>query len=1115
MSIPTKYAEHCLDNLTQGLVKNLIAQVDARRILQETNETPDNFPIFDPALTEKTTYIAYYLISCGCSILENRDSSKDLGIETLEKAGKILSDSYSFNQNELENQKFNLLIAGMSLYAAKQYSRAFIVLKGVDSDFVVGQIIISFIKKDFNALINFTNKTFFSTVSEQIDILGFDEWVISHEIARCFLIIIDYIYAGNEEDFVLVNDILEKLLCLSSNDKLTLYWLIIRLLKIILATFHDASLWPTLLPLFPEKVITSKYIRLLSSFKSPVIELWPSQKASLPFAVGDNNGAVVNLRTSGGKTRVAEIAILEVLSRYNTSKILYLAPFRSLAFEIEQSLNKTFAPLGVTVSQLYGGSTANVTDLELIKQSQIIIATPEKAKAIIRSGMGIEEQIKLIVIDEGHLLGAEERYIRNEMFITHIKEYALRNEIRVLLLSAVLPNADDLAKWIAGDSALVAKSDWKPSLERLGFLLWDGTRVKLQWKSEGEPYNPNFIQKAPLGFGGRRNPFPNNKNEAVAATAVRLAQNGTVMIYSARATSINGLAESVLLALGEDPEDFQWDTFIWAVFESVCAEELNEKDIILLAARKGVICHCDRLPPLVRIAMERLMRSKPPLIIIASSTLAQGVNVGISAIIVSTPYYSKEYISSRDFWNICGRAGRAFSDTEGKILYSIDTSIKENVREQWQVDKDYKLGLSYFDNNKMERVESGLRILLKLIFNIAKKTHTDFNMLVEAIANDFNETKIPNEFLNDLDLSELNSLFDYIDDELLAMHEDFAADDLNLSWVEDVFNKSLMVIQVEAKEKEHYLKLLLARTNALLNRVKSKADRKRIVASGITFAVSKSILNNIDLFRNLAMQFIQQLVDKCNEVEALDKMIRELEIWSNQNADDLIQIMPSQSVLDNVRQKWISGVSLSEIRIAGREVDNITKNYYGFTLPWIIHAISQMFDSESEKEIVQVYSNIAMFIELGLPNETASNIYMAGIHSRITALELSKFDVFQGKTITEVKKILLDFSPHTTYLSKDAQVWIDLLLKTFKAQKPKKISFPNFTWERKSLPQKLYLREQNGLYYLVSCDGYFQEQVDSSEDLPFADIANIHGLFFALNQGEWQLQSYNPFIQIK
>lgn len=637
----------------------------------------------------------------------------------------------------------------------------------------------------------------FTQSPEHLNLRDFDEWVISHEIARCFLLVMDFIHTGNQENFTAIKGILEKLLAISSESALTLYWLVIRLLRIIFSTFQGSSLWSTLPPYLPAKYITEKYIRLLSGFRSPVTEMWPSQTAALPLAIGDNSGAVINLRTSGGKTRIAEIAILKTLSTHILSKVLYLAPFRSLAFEIEQSLSNTFGPLGITVSQLYGGSTANVTDFELINESQVIIATPEKAKALIRCGSGLEKEIKLIVVDEGHLLGVEERHIKNEIFLTHIKEFAYRNQIRMLLLSAVLPNADDLAQWITSDSDLVAKSEWKPALERLGLLLWNGNRVRLEWKSEGEPFNPNFIQKGPLGFGRRRNHFPNNKNEAVAATAVRLAQNGTVMIYSARANSINGLAESVLLALGEHPVDYQWDNSLWNVFESVCSEELGNDDIVLTAARKGVICHNNRLPTLVRIAIERLMRSKAPRVIIASSTLGQGVNVGISTVIVSTPYYSEKAISNRDFWNICGRAGRAFSDVEGKILYAIDTT-----RAPWQVNNDRRLARNYFDNLQMEEVRSGLLAALKAICRNANRTGIDFTLLVETIANDLIEVNIRDDFSK-----WLNRIFDFIDDGLLAMHEDFSTDDADINWIDDVFRNSLALIQAESENEESYLAL--------------------------------------------------------------------------------------------------------------------------------------------------------------------------------------------------------------------------------------------------------------------------------------------------------------------
>lgn len=192
------------------------------------------------------------------------------------------------------------------------------------------------------------------------------------------------------------------ILLVAVDSNLISFWLIIRLLRIILSTYFKASLWSVLPPLSSSQYTTKNYIQLLSGFVPPVTELWPSQVAAIPLAVGENDGGIINLRTSGGKTRVAEIAIINTLSSNSMSKVLYLAPFRSLAFEVEQSLSKVFNPLGITVSQLYGGSTANLTDFELINESQVVIATPEKAKALIRCGSGLETKIKLGLYFERH-----------------------------------------------------------------------------------------------------------------------------------------------------------------------------------------------------------------------------------------------------------------------------------------------------------------------------------------------------------------------------------------------------------------------------------------------------------------------------------------------------------------------------------------------------------------------------------------------------------------------------------------------------------------------------------------------------------------------------------------
>jgi len=139
MSIPIDIAHETAMRLLSGRGRNIAAQNYARQILLEVEEIGSNYPNFDLHLTEKATHLAYTLIACGCSIVEDRmlksvrDDAEE-GMQFLEKAGKLLSDVFRHNRLE-PNRDYNLLISGMCLFAAKQYSRAFITLKDVNPEF--------------------------------------------------------------------------------------------------------------------------------------------------------------------------------------------------------------------------------------------------------------------------------------------------------------------------------------------------------------------------------------------------------------------------------------------------------------------------------------------------------------------------------------------------------------------------------------------------------------------------------------------------------------------------------------------------------------------------------------------------------------------------------------------------------------------------------------------------------------------------------------------------------------------------------------------------------------------------------------------------------------------
>ena len=171
----------------------------------------------------------------------------------------------------------------------------------------------------------------------------------------------------------------------------------------------------------PRDSLIDDYIRAGLRHHPPVIELWPSQVQALPtIADAARPDFCLKMPTSSGKTRIAELTILRFLhdqAADPTTKCIYLAPFRSLAVEVEQTLRRSIGRLGVDVSQIYGGFEITPADVVFLNQYRVLIATPEKFDALLRFVPELADQIRLVIVDEGHIVDPNLRGLRFEFFV--------------------------------------------------------------------------------------------------------------------------------------------------------------------------------------------------------------------------------------------------------------------------------------------------------------------------------------------------------------------------------------------------------------------------------------------------------------------------------------------------------------------------------------------------------------------------------------------------------------------------------------------------------------------------------------------------------------------------
>jgi DEAD/DEAH box helicase len=1104
--IPLTQARALVADLGSAQISTLFAQAHARHVLHEVDEAAENFPAFDIDLNDKVTVAAYALLAAGCSIIEQAERQE--GTAAVERAASLIHYAHGPSATQSKESSFHVLVAGMAFYAAGQYSRAFVTIRAIEAQTPATRVIAAFLRKDIAQLVKELNAVLLHAPVLD-DKLKLDEWAITVAISRAVAISLEFVHTGSDGALAELKRQLADAAIVAKTGAHPAWWWITRLLHLMMVDLHGASPWNILPPYFePGSEDLARYVRLLAFARHPVTELWSSQRAALPLALDqENRGAVINLRTSAGKTRVAELAILQTLLADPTARIFYLAPFRSLALEVEHTLSATFTWLGYGVSHLYGGSRVSAVDTELAAEATITIATPEKARALFRAGPELFANVKLVIIDEGHLIGKPDRFVRNELFVDHIRALARTTGARLLLLSAVLPNPQELAEWITGDKGAVAISQWKPSGERFGFLRWNGSRVRIDWQGQVASFNPSFVEAKPLGFSRRRDPFPNDKSEAVAATAVRLSAIGPVMIFTARAISVPTLAKAVLLALGENPTAHPWPNHEWKVFEAVCQEELEPDALELRAARAGVVCHSNRLTTQVRLAVEHLMRAKPPRVIVATTTLAQGVNVGISSVIVASPYISQETIGKRDFWNICGRAGRAFVDGEGKILYAIDDN-----RKRWQIQKDEALARGYFDASTGDRVESGVLFVVQELRRFAAQAGVSFDLLLEIAANnDFSSLGIGAKAAEEI--------CDLVDDELLALHADSLANargDESVKWVEDVFRDSLAVLQARAVGAEtspdDVIAFLKARVDSVLARVPASI-RKAVVSSGLPLSIALKARDHLDTFRSIADAFIDAQPDSA----ALAIAVREIEAWVRVHAISVVRDMPSAANLDAIRDTWLAGVGLKGLRESLAKATAATTELYGYQLPWIVHAASQQLRASFEEARADALATIALLVELGVPTDLAARIFLAGVRSRSAATELSALKVELGLGIRDIARTLrtADVVKQLRPLVKETTAqWLDLMVEDWSRQRPAPPpDIQAFAMEGLDGPELLHVRRLGDRIFLTTVDGRRRVAVKSTEELPFAAVANDPRVAFAHSNGAWRMVVRDPRIE--
>lgn len=447
---------------------------------------------------------------------------------------------------------------------------------------------------------------------------------------------------------------------------------------------------------------------LINSNVFPLWELFPSQMTAISSGILSDANEVYSLQmpTSAGKTSLCEILIYhEVKGR--RKKVLFLVPFRALAAEIKEGVSKRLESAGVTVLASHGGNIPTRSESATAESADVLIITPEKFMALAQNTPNLGNSFDTIICDEGHLIDDSSRGLQYELLLTKLKSAEDRPR-KMVFISAILPNVDEIHEWLGGSPDKLAKSNYKPVETDFAFITSQGPDIwQLEFNTIYERPRSYFLRSFLIKDDFRYLNTTTNRKKLIGGrdsyttlacvAALKARRNGPVALFTTQKgkNGVAGLAKKMLelcsLRVAITDNSPALSEALPNLMEYISFQFGNDYSLSQLL-RYGIGFHHGNLPQEIRREMEVAIQKGVINILICTSTLAEGVNLPIRTLVIHTIKRfdgdSSRPIERRSIKNIIGRVGRAGKETRGRVIFANDgeRSEAENVFKDLQME---------------------------------------------------------------------------------------------------------------------------------------------------------------------------------------------------------------------------------------------------------------------------------------------------------------------------------------------------------------------------------------------------------------------------------------------
>lgn len=1028
---PEAIAADIAEAATAGFRGRLIARGQARAIIWRDGELPPDAPAFAPQLSYDLHSYGYALLGLGLRLRELGGDGAQART-AFEQAATALEAVIAKGNRQEVDRDFHFIMAAASYHLAHLSARAYSLLAIVEADenFAPTERVLALLMRrnfralranvlDYRASGEGSDARIAADIQTKLDHAeaadlpdGGDEFLfdsIDTALNDAFMAAMSlFLLALERGEQPLLDQALERLrtglsIC-SELNMLPQWWshrIAIHLLPDLWSnTFHEkvplqpaggeAADWPRLRELF---------IALLQRRPKAEVDLWPSQIEAATRAADQSDDLVVSLPTSAGKTRIAELCILRCLA--GGKRVVFITPLRALSAQTETTLQRTFGPLGKTISALYGSVGVSSFDEDAIRERDIVVATPEKLDFALRNDPSLLDDVGLLVFDEGHMIGLNEREVRYEVQIQRLLRRADAHERRIVCLSAILPDGDqldDFAGWLRRDHpGGLIKHDWRPTRLRFGDVVWSTPNARLNLRVGDErPWVQRFlVGAAPPNWvppkRRRTKLFPCDQRELCLATAWRLVEDGqTVLIFCPERRSVEPFADVIvdLHERGALRSLLEADPAVLSTAITLGEEWLGPDSAILKCMRLGVALHHGALPTAYRKEVERLLRDNVLKVTISSPTLAQGLNLSATAVVMHSLHRFGERIEISEFKNVIGRAGRAYVDVEGIVLFPMFDDIAKK-RRNWE---------ALINDLGARNMESGLvQLVAALLSRMRARIGGDLKQLVEYVVNNAAAWTFP-EVANEKPEDRERALTDWeqhvatLDTAILSLiGENDIPDEEVEAALDDILQSSLWHRRLlrQNEQVQQVLKAGLVSRSRLIWNQSTTARRRGYFLAGVGLTTG----NALDAIAADANLLLVQANGGILDGDAEAAIVAITSIAERVFGFYPFTPDPMPTNWRDILRTWLLGQPLADIAV-GQESETLQFIEGGlvYRLPWAMEAIRVRAAANGDTIGGFLLDNYELglavpAVETGTLNRSASILIQAGFNSRLAAIK--------------------------------------------------------------------------------------------------------------------------------